>query len=211
MKIVRQLAFDGGSMCDRIAFLGHAEHSERARVPPSFALRLMDRPVNEGSVLKLLQDLEECKNTEEARFFREDPLSRLDKHAVLSSLFVTNKAVDRLHYDCHDYTYYKETPPRDKTIWTETCSFGNPDGVTVLDAVKALTRWTDSSDLHEGELVGFAGLEWDPDEFRELPGNRAMNVEVRYAAEDRWGCTLSHNPVIAVYAGSSRDLGRDGN
>lgn len=166
-----------------VVFIANSNHNERARVSPAFALQIMNRPVSELSVLQVLRDLRHGKGTPEARFMRSDPRTRLDSHILLSSLFVTTKPVNRLNYDCHDYVYYKENPSRNHVAYTGHSVFENPSGVTVLDVMRTLTDWREPSQLQEGELVNYAGLDWDVGEFVELPDGGTMGVEVRLTSE----------------------------
>lgn len=161
-----------------ITVLAKSDWEERARLSPRLALPIMGRSNSKGAVLQVLRDLREGIDTEETRFIRDDALCRLDNHIVLSSLFLTTRPVDKLHFDCHDYTYCTETLKRNKTIWTDRTAIENVDGVTVLDAMRAITDWRDPSDLRKGELVHYAGIEWDPWEFREFNDRESIDVEV---------------------------------
>ena len=174
----------GTSVLDNlVVFIANSKHDERARVSPAFALHIMDKPVSQMSVLQVLRDLRAGEGTPEARLMRSDPRTRLDSHIVLSSLFLTTKPVSRLNYDCHDYVYYKENPPRNQVAHTGHSIFENPSGITVLDAMRSLTDWRDVNELEEGELVDYAGLDWDVGEFVELPDGGTMGVEVRLTSE----------------------------
>ena len=98
--------------------------------------------------------------------------NRLCSHIVLSSLFLTCIPVNELEYEVSDDVYSREQPSRELCACTVEDRIENASGVTVLDAVISMTDWEDHRDLLPGEVLRFAGLEWDPLEYSPgMPGH----------------------------------------
>lgn len=144
-----------------VAMLAMSDHTERARVSLPYALRILDLPSDHQHCRAIAMDRYHGLDTPATRFLWSDSRSRLHHHIVIASLFITTKPINEAYYECHDYTYYAETPSRSGAIFLDgDAKLRNTSGLTILDVIRQLTAWAPDSRLRMKELVRFIGLTW---------------------------------------------------
>lgn len=161
-----------------VTVLYASQHEDRARIGLKESLHLLQKDCAASSVENLKEEIRKGVDSAAAQFVTGSRRARLDQHVVTASLFLTNLPVDCFYYDCHDFVYHKSSNSRSEAIWTDSVTMANPTGITVLDGMRAITEWSATGKLEEGELVKFMGFTWDTREFINTPGGSPEVVEV---------------------------------